>query len=102
MTAIGHVAQRRTACMLTAEVGFVMSSVGFLSVGRSLFGRGPHCPATTGPGRRRAKCTTPKCHHCKLQPKGALKYTQVIDFNEIIDWHETCNTSPTNPFSHGV
>jgi hypothetical protein len=35
MTAIGHGAQRRTACMLTAKVGFVMSSVGFLSVGRS-------------------------------------------------------------------
>jgi len=37
MTAIRPAAQRRTACMLTAEVGFVMSSVGFLSVGRSLF-----------------------------------------------------------------
>ena len=36
MTAIGPGALRRTACMLTAEVGFVMSSVGFLSVGRSL------------------------------------------------------------------
>ena len=26
--------RRRTACMLTAEVGFVMSSVGFSSVGQ--------------------------------------------------------------------
>lgn len=34
MTAVALKARRRTACMLTAEVGFVMSSVGFLSVGR--------------------------------------------------------------------
>ena len=34
MTAAALKARRRTACMLTAEVGFVMSSVGFLSVGR--------------------------------------------------------------------
>ena len=38
MTAVQPRALRRTACMLTAEVGFVMSSVGFLSVGRSLDG----------------------------------------------------------------
>jgi hypothetical protein len=73
MTAIGHGAQRRTACMLTAKVDFVMSSVGFLSVGRSLFDPGPRCPAATGPGCCRAKCTTPKCHHCKLQPDATLK-----------------------------
>ena len=33
MTSIGPEAPRRTACMLTARVNFVMSSVGFLSVG---------------------------------------------------------------------
>ena len=41
-------AVRRTACMLTAKVGFVMSSVGFLSVGRCLPERlrpGPVNPA---------------------------------------------------------
>lgn len=35
MTTIRPRGQRRTACMLTAEAGFVMSSVGFLIVGRS-------------------------------------------------------------------
>lgn len=73
MTAIGHGALRRTACMLTAKVGFVMSSVGFLSVGRSLFRRCALCPATTGPEPCRAKCTPPKCHHCKLQPGDAFE-----------------------------
>ena len=38
MTATAPGAVRRTACMLTAKVGFVMSSVGFLSVGRRLPG----------------------------------------------------------------
>jgi hypothetical protein len=33
MTASRPRARRRTACMLTAQVNFVMSSVGFLSVG---------------------------------------------------------------------
>ena len=36
MTATEPRALRRTACMLTAKVDFVMSSVGFLSVGRPL------------------------------------------------------------------
>lgn len=49
MSAIRPKARRRTACMLTAEVGFVMSSVGFLSVGRSLFRECRFRPATTGP-----------------------------------------------------
>ena len=35
MTAGEPGARRRTACMLTAQVNFVMSSVGFLSVGLS-------------------------------------------------------------------
>ena len=60
-------AVRRTACMLTAKVGFVMSSVGFLSVGRCLPGRRQLAPANPGTWRHRAKCTPPKCHHCKLQ-----------------------------------
>lgn len=60
-------AVRRTACMLTAEVGFVMSSVGFLSVGRCPHRRLQLAPANPGTWRHRAKCTPPKCHHCKLQ-----------------------------------
>jgi len=36
MTAIRPTALRRTACMLTAEVVFVMSSLGFLSVSQCL------------------------------------------------------------------
>ena len=73
MTAAALKARRRTACMLTAEVGFVMSSVGFLSVGRYR----PHLsrpdPENTGPRAHRAKCTPPKSHHCKLQPFNRLK-----------------------------
>lgn len=73
MTAAALKARRRTACMLTAEVGFVMSSVGFLSVGRYR----PHLsrldPENTGPRAHRAKCTPPKSHHCKLQPFSRLK-----------------------------
>ncbi len=67
MTAVGPRALRRTACMLTAELGFVMSSVGFLSVGGSAPRRLRFRPANTGTQANRAKCTPPKCQHCKLQ-----------------------------------
>ena len=48
MTSIGPGALRRTACMLTAEVGFVMSSVGFLNVGQSLPDAMQFRPVNTG------------------------------------------------------
>lgn len=97
MTAIRPRALRQTACMLTAELGFVMSSVGFLSVGRALPKRWRFRPANTGTWPDRAKCTPPKCQHCKLQPRTLLKQTQAIDFNEFIFWHDTCNSSPASP-----
>jgi hypothetical protein len=97
MTAIRPRALRRTACMLTAEPGFVMSSVGFLSVGQALPERSRFRPANTGTWPDRAKCIPPKCQHCKLQPFTLLKQTQLIDFNGFIFWHDTCNSSPANP-----
>ena len=72
MTTIGPTALRRTACMLTAEVGFVMSSVGFLSVSQCLRHGSRFRPANPGIRSHRAKCTTPKCQHCKLQPERCL------------------------------
>jgi hypothetical protein len=83
--------------MLTAELGFVMSSVGFLSVGRALPERWRFRPANTDTWPYRAKCTNPKCQHCKLQPFGPEKQTQAIDFIELMYWHDTCNSSPTKP-----
>lgn len=61
MTATGPGARRRTACMLTAEVGFVMSSVGFLRVGLSLFCRAPSEPVK--PGDQPPSC---KMHSLKM------------------------------------
>lgn len=97
MTAIRPRALRRTACMLTAEVGFVMSSVGFLSVGRALPGQLRFRPANTGTWPHRAKCNHPKCQHCKLQSFSPPNQSQAIDFIELIHWHDTCNSSPANP-----
>jgi hypothetical protein len=97
MTAIRPRAPRRTACMLTAKVGFVMSSVGFLSVGRALPEQLRFHPANTGTWPHRAKCNHPKCQHCKLQSFTQPNQTQTIDFIELIHWHDTCNSSPANP-----
>lgn len=52
-------AARGTASMLTAKAAFVMSSLGFLSVGQRWRG-------ATGIGDR-ANCIIPKSHHCKMQ-----------------------------------
>jgi hypothetical protein len=67
MTANRQWARRRTACMLTAQVNFVMSSVGFLSAGPCLGLQLVLHSMITGNRNHRAKCTPPKCHHCKLQ-----------------------------------
>ena len=48
MSAYRPGARRRTACMLTAKVDFVMSSVGFFSVGRCLSGTSRLHPVNTG------------------------------------------------------
>lgn len=45
----------------------------------------------TGHARHRAKCTSPKCQHCKLQSKGSAKQSQAIDFIENKHWHGICN-----------
>jgi hypothetical protein len=54
MTGAAPGKRRRTACMLTARLGFVMSSVGFLSVGRYLPG-GP-CLGPVDTGARTVSC----------------------------------------------
>ena len=97
MTAIRPRGLRQTACMLTAEVGFVMSSVGFLSVGRALPERSRFRPANTGTWPDRAKCNHPKCQHCKLQSSAPSNQTQAIDLIGLIHWHDTCNSSPASP-----
>jgi hypothetical protein len=73
MTAVEPKGWRRTACMLTVRVDFVMSSVGFLNVGQSVFDGLRFGPVNTGTCRHRAKCTPLKCHHCKLQPFASFK-----------------------------
>lgn len=61
MTATEPRALRRTACMLTAKVGFVMSSVGFLSVGACLPERAGFC--LVKPGLPKPSC---KMHYPKM------------------------------------
>ena len=76
-------AQRRTACMLTATVKFVMSSVGFLIVGQSC----SHiCGAATTFARPayRADCIPANCHHCKLQCTTTSDDPQAVVYIELI------------------
>lgn len=50
---------RRTACMLTGTLAFVMSSVGFLLVGKS--------PSDDITPANRANCIATQDQHCKMQ-----------------------------------
>ncbi len=73
MTATGPGARRRTACMLTAEVGFVMSSVGFLRVGLSLFCRAPSEPVKPGDQPPSCKMHSPKMPALQIATLRAIK-----------------------------
>ena len=73
MTAAALKARRRTACMLTAEVGFVMSSVGFLSVGRCQPYLSCPDPANTGPARPSCKMHSPKTPSLQIATFQPLK-----------------------------
>ncbi len=77
MTATGQEARRRTACMLTAEVGFVMSSVGFLSVGLSLFCRARFEPVKPGDPSPSCKMHSPKMPALQIATLRAVK----VDLN---------------------
>ena len=73
MTATGPGARRRTACMLTAEVGFVMSSVGFLRVGLSLFCRAPSESVKPGDSSPSCKMHSPKMPALQIATLRAIK-----------------------------
>jgi len=82
--------------MLTATVKFVMSSVGFLIVGQSCKHiRGAALHSLAPP--HRADCIPANCHHCKLQCTTTSTDPQAIVYIELIGWHESCNSSSTNP-----
>ena len=74
MTATRPGALRRTACMLTAEVGFVMSSVGFLNVGRSLARSRRLHPANPGIDGRSCKMHYPKMPSLQFATKPLFRH----------------------------